>query len=370
MEVVSPPASAPHRILAIKLADLGDVLNITPALRALRHSFPRARLDVLLNPHTTALLQGSELIDHIMVFPKVQYEGNSVLWPWRWPGLGGYLGGLRQQRYDTVVDFHHLTTPLGRLKQRLLIAATGAKVTVGLDNGHGNWFTHPVPDRGFGIMPEGAYWLALAKRLGAESADTRLHLPVAPADAAAADRLLAEAGLVPGRFVVLHPGSGGFSLARRWEAAKFARLAAALWRQHDLAAVVVGSADDGADELLAEGSSPLIDFSQRTSLGQLAALLQRAALFVGADSGVMHMAAAMQTPVVAIFGPSNHLAWAPWTPTSRSEVVRLDISCSPCAYVGHGLGWRHGCPERTCLADLGVAQVLAAADRLLAPTPG
>lgn len=357
---------APQRILAIKLADLGDVLNITPALRALRHTFPQAQLDVLLNPHTATLLRGSPLIDNIVIFPKVRYEGGAVFFPWKWPGLWRYLRYIRQRGYDTVVDFHHLTTPMGRLKQRLLIQATGARVRVGLDNGYGRWFTHPVRDDGFGAMPEVAYWLALARRLGAEDTDTHLHV-VVNADARQAIRArLQETGLVEKRFAVLHPGSGGFSLARRWEPWKFADLAAALWQRYQLPSIIVGGRSDDAPAVLAAARSPLIDWSERTSLPQLAALLEQAALFVGADSGVMHLAAAMKTPLVAIFGPSNHRAWAPWTPSSPSEIVRLDISCSPCAYVNHSIGWRHGCPERTCLADLGVEPVLAAAYRILA----
>jgi len=90
---------------------------------------------------------------------------------------------------------------------------------------------------------------------------------------------------------------------------------------------------------------------------------------VGADSGVMHLAAAARVPVVAIFGPTNHRAWAPWTPYSPSRVVRLDLNCSPCAYVGHAVGQREGCAARTCLADLTVDHVLAAVEALLDETP-
>ena len=79
----------------------------------------------------------------------------------------------------------------------------------------------------------------------------------------------------------------------------------------------------------------------------------------------MHLAAAARTPVVAIFGPTNHRAWAPWTPYSPSRVVRLDLPCSPCAYVGHSVGQREGCAARTCLAELTVDQVLDAVEELL-----
>lgn len=361
--------STPRRLLAIKLADLGDVLNITPALRALRHMFPQARIEALVNPHTAPVLRDSPFVDEVVVFPKTDFEGWDALRPRAWRPLLAHLTGLRRRGYDTVVNFHHLTTPLGRLKQRLLIAATGAGVTVGLDNGHGRWFTHPVPDEGFGARREVEYWLALAARLGATHPDTSLHLPVGPADHATAAALLAQAGLSARGFVVLHPGSGGYAPARRWDPPKFAGLAAALYRRYGLPAVLVGTATDDVPAVLAAGASPLHDFSSRLTIRELAAVIARAALFVGADSGVMHIAAAMGTPLVAVFGPTNPLAWAPWTPHSPARVVRLGISCSPCAYVGHRVGRRYGCPERACLADLDVPMVLAAASELLTDRP-
>ncbi len=366
----APIAPPPRRLLAIKLADLGDVLNITPALHALRQTFPQTRIDALVNPHTAVLLRDSALVDEVVVFPKTRFEGLSALRPSQWSPLVHNLGALRWRGYDTVVNFHHLTTPLGRAKQRLLIAITGARVTVGLDNGHGGWFTHPAPDEGFGVRREVEYWLALAARLGATAADTTLDLPISAGDRAVAEALLGTAGPGDRPFAVLHPGSGGFSLARRWDPPKFAALAAELERRQGLATVLVGGADDGVDAVLAAAQSPLFDLSKRLTVPQLGAVLARARLFVGADSGVAHIAAAMRTPLVAIFGPTNHLAWAPWTPHSPSQVVRLGIPCSPCAYVGHAVGQRHGCAARTCLADLGVWQVLAAAETVLGEADG
>ncbi len=168
----------PKRILAIKLADLGDVLNITPALRALRETYPAAQLDVLVNPHTAALLEDSPFVDEVIRFPKTDFEGIAAIRPAAWLPLGRYMRQLRSRDYDTVVNFHHLTTAMGRTKQRALITATGARTTVGLDNGYGGWLTHPVKDHGFGAEPEVAYWLALADALGAHSDDTNLQLDV------------------------------------------------------------------------------------------------------------------------------------------------------------------------------------------------
>ncbi len=355
----------PERILAIKLADLGDVLNITPALRALRQTFPNARLDALVNPHTAMILQNSGLVDQVILFPKMQFDGLAAFKPSVWLPLARYLWALRDQRYDTVFLFHHLTTRMGRARQRALVSATAAKTVVGLDNGHGGWITHPVVDQGFGAMREVEYWLALARAIGASATDLSLHLPLNSEEQDRADALLSESGLSHRPFVVMHPGSGGYSLARRWDPHKFAALAAALYRRHGLPSVLVGAANDDVDAVLAAGDSPLIDLSGRTTFRELAGVIRRAKVFVGADSGVMHLAAAARTPVVAIFGPTNHRAWAPWTPYSPSRVVRLDLPCSPCAYVGHRVGQREGCATRTCLADLTVDQVQDMVEDLL-----
>ena len=136
--------------------------------------------------------------------------------------------------------------------------------------------------------------------------------------------------------------------------------------RHGAQIVLVGTAVDGAEAVAAAMTAPALNLTGQTTLPQLAALLGQCDLFLGADSGVMHMAAAARTPVVALFGPSNPQAWGPWTPAGRSTVVRLGLPCSPCSYVGHSVGWRNGCWHRSCMADLQPEQVLQAAETMLA----
>ena len=111
-------------------------------------------------------------------------------------------------------------------------------------------------------------------------------------------------------------------------------------------------------------AAPAVNLAGQTTLPQLAALLAGCDLFLGADSGVMHLAAAARAPLVALFGPSNPDAWGPWTPLSRAAVVRLGLRCSPCSYVSHSVGARNGCWHRSCMADLQPARVLAAVQDL------
>ena len=344
------------RILVVKLADIGDVLTSTPALRALRRSYPRAQVDLLTTP-AAAQAVPADLADRVWTAPRNLARGVRQL-----PAAAGLLLDLRRQRYDAVLFLHHLTLASGVWKYRLLAAASGAPVLAGLDNGRGGWLTHAVVDQGFGAKHEVAYWLAVAGRLGARTADTGLVARSAATEATPVDGWLAN--LAPGPRVVIHPGSGGYAPARRWDPGKWGRLADLLVRRYGVQIILVGTASDGAETVAAAMDWPVLNLAGKTSLPQLAALLERCQLFLGADSGVMHLAVAAGVPVVALFGPSNHLAWGPWAPAERARVVRLGLNCSPCSYVGHRVGQREGCWHRSCMADLQPEQVLQAVEAL------
>jgi heptosyltransferase-2 len=344
------------RILIVKLADIGDVLTATPALCALRQTFPAARLDLLTTPPAAAAVLPS-LVDQVLTSPR-----SLARRPGQLPALLRLLAGLRRARYDAVLFLHHLTLGAGVAKYRLLAAATGAPLLLGLDNGKGGWLTHAAPDEGFGAAHEVEYWLRVAALLGAKTGRHALHAGYSEADALAVVPLLA--GLGPQPLVAIHPGSGGYSLARRWEAAKWAAVADALAQRYGVQIVLVGAPADGAEAVQALMAAPAHNLTGQTTLPQLAAVLARCDLFLGADSGVMHVAASAGVAVVALFGPSNHLAWGPWTSEAPSTVVRLGLRCSPCSYVGHSVGARDGCWHRSCMADLQPAQVLAAVEAL------
>ncbi|MCE7939500.1 MAG: glycosyl transferase, partial [Chloroflexi bacterium CFX6] len=139
--------------------------------------------------------------------------------------------------------------------------------------------------------------------------------------------------------------------------------------------VLVGRPGDGCADVRARCRLPVHDLAGRTDLPALAAVLAQVDVLVGNDSGVTHLATAMGTPTVAVFGPSNAVAWGPWWPgtdthgrpaPSPHRVVKLDLPCQPCLYVGHTLGSPAGCPTRDCLAWLPADRVLAATVAVLA----
>jgi len=345
-----------QRLLVVKLADIGDLLTATPALRALRETWPSARIDLLTTPHAAAVAPRSWL-DTIWATPR-----NFLTEPDDLAPLLRLTGALRSRDYDAVLFLHHLTLRAGVLKYRLLAALTRAPILAGLDNGQGRWLSHAAPDHGFGASHEVEYWLQVARLLGAETQDTRLAVQIDPAAQARAASLLAGQ---TAPLIAIHPGSGGYSPARRWEAGKWAAVADELARRRDARILLVGTAHDGAEAVGAAMQTPVLNLAGQTTLPELAALLGRCQLFLGADSGVMHLAAAAGAPLVALFGPSNHDAWRPWTPDGRFVVVRLGLACSPCSYTGHSVGQRDGCWHRSCLADLQPEQVIVAAEDVM-----
>jgi ADP-heptose:LPS heptosyltransferase len=368
----APVALGPRpRILAIKLATLGDLLLATPALRALRRRYPTARLDLLTTTAAAPLLTGSPLLDHIYGLDLDLRRGRP---PLRELARSlRTLAALRATHYDAVLLLHHLTMPAGRLKHRALVRALAPRLAVGLDNGHGAWLDLRVPDQGFGARHEAEYTLAVARAVDAE-------LPPGERDLRLSDLGWGDIGTRAPRsphspdaplIVALHPGSGAFSLARRWPIARFAELARALHASEGARILVVAGPDEEplVRQLLASLDVPeWIAAVHPETPRALAETLSGCALFVGNDSFPMHLAAALGVPVVAVFGPTNAGAWAPYAPGNpgRALVVRRgDLPCSPCIYRGHVLGTPEGCPARPCLTELPAEPVIAAARRLL-----
>ncbi|GAC1621901.1 MAG: lipopolysaccharide heptosyltransferase II [Ktedonobacteraceae bacterium] len=368
------------RILVVKLAGIGDLLLATPALRALRDTYPQAKIDLLVTPDSAGLLDGWNIIDEIIVLNKYLFDHlhQVLMHPDNLHQLTPLFQQLRHNHYDAVLLMHHLTLPFGRLKYQVLTFAAGAKWRVGLDNGHGWFLNARVEDKGFGVMHEADYNLAIAEIVGPAIRNRHLFVPLSEAERRRAWHLVYENTAVSETaqpIIAMHPGSGGYSTARRWAPERFAQLADTLFHDVGGQLLLVG----GSEEVqlhqdimgMMQSAMPVRSLAGKGNIKVTTAVLEVADLFVGNDAGLMHLAVAVNTPTVAIFGLSNHKAWGPYTGESdskRATVVRLDLPCMPCFYREHMLGTPEGCSVRDCLGLLEVDPVAVAARRMLRET--
>ncbi len=330
-----------------------------------------------MTPDSAGLLNGWEAINNIIVLDKYvfDYLKQIVKHPQALLPLKELWKTLRAGRYDAVLLFHHLTLPFGRFKHQLLMRATGTRWRVGLDNGHGWFLNVRVEDNGFGAKHEAEYCIAIAEAIGATIRNKHLELPLSEDERRQARQLVysnAAVESIPHPIIAMHPGSGGYSTARRWAPERFAQLANTLFHEVGGQIVLMGGPEETTlhQQLMnmIELSVPVCSLAGKGNIKVAAAVLEQADLFIGNDAGLMHLAVAVNTPTVAIFGLSNHKAWGPYTgdPTSeRATVVRLDLPCMPCFYRNHTLGTPEGCATRDCLATLGVDLVAAAARKIL-----
>ncbi|MEO8084074.1 MAG: glycosyltransferase family 9 protein [Ardenticatenales bacterium] len=406
----APLPKPPARVLVVKLADLGDALLTTPTVHALRAAWPDARIDVLTTPQAAVVYEANPDVDRVHALDVhargpapvgapvrgavVAVAGSSPLARGarssrpipiaRFAQLARIarrartIAALRRERYDVIALCHSLVTRRGAMKYAALLALIGAPVRAGVapaGRWRGAFLTHRGLDRGYGAAHVVETMAGVAAALGVPVADLAPRFGPGDAAHAAAAALLAGADVrdagtpsttttLAGRTIAFHPGAGPYSAARRWAPERFAAVMAAV---HDAGArtVLCGTAADD-DALVRAAGAPIdVDATGRTDVPTLAALLARCDGVVCNDGGVMHLAAAVGTPVVAVFGPSNDAAWGPWPPAragrpSPHRIVRVDVPCRPCLYVGHRLGSPAGCPTRDCLRWLGPAPVIAA----------
>lgn len=356
------------RILVIKLRHHGDVLLTTPLLTALKQHVPHAEIDALVYADTQPMLFGNPNLTRIHAVDK----------KWKKHGFLGRMqrelkvfGGLRQRQFDLII---HLTES----NRGMWLARTlGPRWAVTYKGGHVNslWkrsFTHFVPQP---IGPAGARrhtvekHLDVARRLGIQPADDR-RLQMVPGDRATdvIDTALAAAQFERGAFIHIHPASRWFF--KCWSVENNALLLDQLFSRGERIALTAAPDSKEAafiDAILTQLDTPrhileknLLNLSGQLSLREMAALTARAKVFIGVDSAPMHIAAAMQTPAVALFGPSGDLEWGPWQ-TPHRIITSQEHPCRPCGIDGCGGG-----KVSECLSTLPVSRVMRAVDELLA----
>jgi lipopolysaccharide heptosyltransferase III len=337
--------TAVKRVLVIRLRSIGDTVLATPSLFALKRFLPDAQVDILVEDWVAPLLTDHPHVDNVIALER-----------------GGFMTRarvareLRSERYDVVYNLHGGTTAT------FLTRATGARHRVGFKTyQYAKLHTELVPSPlllwGQQKTHSVEQQLALLGWTGVPVNDRpRTQLGISPAAVESVNQQLAAAGLGSSKIALIHPAAAFET--KRWATENFARVAEFV-AERGLAPVAIAAPHELGiiDQLLNESSVHVLSLD--LSLPEVTALAARSQLFIGNDSGIAHIAAAVGTPSVVVFGSSNIAHWRPWN-RAKAEVVFEEMPCQPC----HGY-FCEKFPQPECILRVPPARVAAAIERCL-----
>jgi lipopolysaccharide heptosyltransferase II len=337
-----------RRICVIKPSALGDVVQSLPLLPILRERFPAARISWVISRALAPLLEGHPDLDELIIFER---RGT-------WKDWRRLLTQLRASEFDLVFDLQ------GLFRTGIMMLATRARLRVGLETARegAQWGWHfAVPETGLDVAPHVRY-RRVADAMGLPELPLETRLPIPRADVEWAQRTLAK---LKGPVLAIHPGARWPT--KRWPPERFAAVACKAIRRFGLAPVVLGAADEEALASQVEQTIRrfmptvvLANLAGRTTLKQLAAVLDQSKVLLTNDSGPMQLAAGLGTPVVGIFTCTSPVISGP--PGERHELVATGVSCAA--------SYRKRCPYRgrkhlACMEELDVERVWIAFGRLM-----
>jgi ADP-heptose:LPS heptosyltransferase len=357
-------AAAPRRILCFRLERIGDLLMTGPALAELRALAPDASIDLAVGSWNRDVAMAMPGIDRVETLDGEWLSRDDEPTGLSPIGLAAQAARWRSRRYDLAINFEP------DIRTNIAIAAAGARWTVGFASGGGG----ALLDLALDYDPS-SHTVDNARRLvhaaigRAAEGPVEWTLRIPDANHAEAARLLApiasgpSTGLKAGLKIGMHV-SGGRAI-KQWPETRFREVAERLARDRSAAIVLTGTRAERAQVDVVRAALPpdrVVDLSGDVDLLTAAAVIARLDLFVTGDTGPMHLANAVGTPIVAVFGPSDPRRYAPRGP--RDTLVRIDLPCSPCNRIRRP-------PERCvghtpdCLSGIDVAQVMAAIDETL-----
>jgi heptosyltransferase I len=370
-----------RRILLIKLSSVGDVIHTFPVLNRLRRQYPAARIDWVVKPAIAELVRHHPAIDRVVLYgPHPSSHRRRSGWAALATGTS-LIAELRSARYELVIDLH------GQLRTAILALATGASVRVGFDRPRaevwrasarkhstfarkhawqgareGSWlaYTHRLSIPTLDMHAVDRY-LRFGSMLGLAEDGVDFSFAIPNGSVARAERLLYEhfGDTERSRLAVIAPGTVWET--KHWSREGFAEVACYLMRR-GLAVVLVGSKGERAVcQQVADVAPGVVNLAGATTLSELAAIVRHATICVTNDSGPMHLAVALDRPVVSVFGPTDPLWIGPYR--RPGSVLSAALACSPCY-----LRRLSQCPQHhACMSGISAAAVI---DRIEAALAG
>lgn len=378
-------------ILIIKLSAIGDVIHTLPALELLRCHFPDSRITWVVEERASGILYGHPLITRLIVSNRKRWLSDLGI-PSRWYGLykevRHFLAEFRAVHYDLVIDFQ------GLFKSALLVLLSRGRHKVGYDRTRelsylvlNHRIAAPSPDehavsRNVALVHAVCQspWAAddrcfQPSRSAALRTEEDRHHPASPPtvghaapsavialsemDTQNVEHLLQDAGLDGKKPLIVVNAPAGWE-SKRWGMSRTAALADLLIERYGARIVYTGATHDDAyiRDILSYMKNPALNAAGRTSLKELACLMKRADLLITTDSGPMHLAATLGTPIVALFGPT-----APWRTgpyAAPAEIVNKQLPCAPC--------FKKKCSSMVCMNGIEVGDVIHAVEKLMEKT--
>lgn len=335
----------PKKILIRSTNWIGDAIMTTPAVRTIRENFPAAEITILTYPWVADIFMASPHVNTVMLYEKNgRHKGLAGMWR-----LGQELAA---QRFDLAILLQNaFSAALLALLARIPVRAGYRRDARSLLLTHGVTIRKSVKAR-----HQVYYYQEMLKDLGLVCGSEKLFLTLPDSAMSWATNFLADNAGKP--VIGLNPGAA-YGPAKRWPVEKYACLAGLLAKELGATLLIFGTLDDNeaGREISAAAPGQALDLTGKTTLTEAMALIGQCDAFVTNDSGLMHVAAAQNTPLVAIFGSTDTVATGPFA--SRVDVLHRDLPCSPCL--------KTHCPQNdfVCMSEIKVAEVYAAICRLL-----
>jgi heptosyltransferase-2 len=337
------------RILIVRTDRIGDVVLSTPVIRAIRDNFPNAYIAMMVSPCALDIVKDNPFLDEVIVYDKDNRHKN-------WFKSIGFAFGLKARRFDLAIVLH----PANRAHITVFLA--GIRRRIGFNRKCAILLTDRIKHKKQEAEKhELEYSLDLVRHLGIQPGDKKPFMFIKPQAIQWADKVLAEAGIKEtDMLLALHPAASCPS--KIWPAQRFALLADELTKKYGLKVLILAGPKDTdlAKQVAQNTRQPVLNFAGKTSVQQLAALLKRSRLFISNDSGPVHIACAVGTAVISIFG-RNQKGLSPkrWGPVGpHDKVLHKEVGCYECL--------AHNCIKGfACLKAITVDDVIEAADSIL-----
>lgn len=323
---------------------IGDMILLTPTLRALRHAYESSHITMLVRPLVQKMMIDNPYLDELMIYDK-RGEDRGIL------KLLHLSQRLRELQFDLAVVLHP-----NSVRSALIPCLAGIPERIGSRiNGRGIFLTNSVNDRD--DIHEVERYLRVLELIGIDNPDLNLEFWHTMEDRRTVERILAKSGISNSDILVgVNPGTTWET--KRWALERFAEVIDALLKKHKVRVVLTGSPAENplGDKLQKLTSKEFVNLVGKTNLHQLGALIERMSFYITCDSGPMHIAAAVKTPTIALFGATSVIRHAPYG--TGHIVIQKQIECNPC--------YERTCRRNhECMRAIEVGEVLRRVEELL-----